>query len=232
MPELKNPVKTEFAVDMTCDSCVRSVQSALSPLPGVKSVDVSLPEKRVLIESTTPPSILAKALQSTGLSAVLRGQGAQNHLGAAVCIFESFSGAKGWAQNNNKGLARLVQVDQDTCLVDVTVDGMPPGTHSVAVHECGDISGGCASTGQPVVQLGTVEIDNKGRGNLVAETQDIKVWDAVGRSIVLDRVDDKKEKAASENAVCGIIARSAGLFQNTKMVCSCSGQTLWEEARM
>ena len=28
---------------------------------------------------------------------------------------------------------------------------------------------------------------------------------------------------------CGIIARSAGLFQNTKTVCACTGKTLWEE---
>lgn len=30
--------------------------------------------------------------------------------------------------------------------------------------------------------------------------------------------------------LCGIIARSAGLFQNTKKVCTCDGVTLWEEA--
>ena len=28
---------------------------------------------------------------------------------------------------------------------------------------------------------------------------------------------------------CGIIARSAGLFQNKKTVCTCSGKTIWEE---
>lgn len=28
---------------------------------------------------------------------------------------------------------------------------------------------------------------------------------------------------------CGIIARSAGLFENPKKVCTCSGVTLWEE---
>ena len=30
--------------------------------------------------------------------------------------------------------------------------------------------------------------------------------------------------------MCGIIARSAGLFQNTKKVCTCDGVTIWEEA--
>lgn len=28
---------------------------------------------------------------------------------------------------------------------------------------------------------------------------------------------------------CGIIARSAGLFQNPKQICSCDGLTIWEE---
>lgn len=28
---------------------------------------------------------------------------------------------------------------------------------------------------------------------------------------------------------CGIIARSAGLFQNPKQICACDGVTLWEE---
>lgn len=28
---------------------------------------------------------------------------------------------------------------------------------------------------------------------------------------------------------CGIIARSAGLFENSKQICACDGVTLWEE---
>lgn len=28
---------------------------------------------------------------------------------------------------------------------------------------------------------------------------------------------------------CGIIARSAGLFQNPKQICACDGLTIWEE---
>lgn len=29
--------------------------------------------------------------------------------------------------------------------------------------------------------------------------------------------------------VCGIIARSSGLFENNKKICACDGVTLWEE---
>lgn len=34
----------------------------------------------------------------------------------------------------------------------------------------------------------------------------------------------------SSRVMCGIIARSAGLFQNTKKVCTCDGVTIWDEA--
>ncbi|KAJ3039825.1 copper chaperone [Rhizophlyctis rosea] len=229
---LKTPIKTEFAVDMTCTSCVSSIQTALQKTPGITSLDIHLPTKSVTIEGTTPPSTLLSLLKSTGLTAVLRGQAASSHLGAAVCIFESFPGAKGWAQNNNKGLARLVQVDEENCLVDVTVDGVSPGRHTVSVHECGDISGGCASTGNAMARLGVIDVDENGKGNLVAETRNVKVWDLIGRSIVLDKTKDGKAGGISDDAACGIIARSAGVFENPKMVCSCSGKTLWEESKL
>ncbi|KAI8822502.1 superoxide dismutase [Fimicolochytrium jonesii] len=210
---LKVPLKTEFAVDLHCGSCEETVKKA-----------------SVIIESVTPPSLLFNALRSTGLGTVLKGQtsatGAQ-HIGAAVCIFECFTGAKGWAQHNNKGLARMVQLDNDTCLFDVTVDGMPPGEHSVSIHECGDISGGCESTGKALKQLGRVIVDAQGRGDLVLEERDVKVWDVIGRSIVIDKLNRGR---ASGEATCGIIARSAGVFENPKTVCSCDGKTLWEEA--
>ncbi|KAJ3020533.1 hypothetical protein HKX48_000670 [Thoreauomyces humboldtii] len=231
--DLRTPLRTEFAIDMHCSSCEQTVRSALAPLSGVTSVTVSLPQKTVVVESTTPPSRILQALRATQLGpVVLKGQSSASssatpHLGAAVCIFESFAGAKGWAQHNNRGLARLVQVDADTCLVDVTVQGVEPGEHTVSVHECGDISGGCESTGQAMTLLGRVLVDAAGRGDLVVEKRDVKVWDIIGRSIV---VNAEKAVGTSAGPVCGIIARSAGVFQNPKSVCSCDGKTLWEES--
>uniref|UniRef100_A0A4W3GTB2 Superoxide dismutase copper/zinc binding domain-containing protein n=2 Tax=Callorhinchus milii TaxID=7868 RepID=A0A4W3GTB2_CALMI len=61
----------------------------------------------------------------------------------------------------------------------------------------------------------------------------------IGRSVVVDSgVDDlgkgshplsKLTGNAGDGLACGIIARSAGLFQNPKQICSCDGVTLWEE---
>ncbi|KAJ3175593.1 hypothetical protein HDU87_006090 [Geranomyces variabilis] len=235
--QLQIPLRTEFAVDLHCDSCVQSVNAALDAVPGITSRSVSLPSRTVTIEATAPPSLLFQALRATGISTVLKGQSTASssptgHLGAAVCIFESFQGARGWAQTNNKGLARLVQVDGDTCLVDVTLTGMRPGVeHAVSVHECGDISGGCASTGAALAELGRVMVDAAGRADMVVEKKDVKVWDIIGRSIVVSRTDSLAAPGAADDSSCGIIARSAGVFQNPKSVCSCDGKTLWEEAQ-
>ena len=35
------------------------------------------------------------------------------------------------------------QVDPEECVIDGTIDGLSPGEHGLAIHECGDLSGGC-----------------------------------------------------------------------------------------
>lgn len=61
----------------------------------------------------------------------------------------------------------------------------------------------------------------------------------IGRSLVIDEGEDdlgrgghplsKVTGNSGERLACGIIARSAGLFQNPKQICSCDGLTIWEE---
>lgn len=51
------------------------------------------------------------------------------------------------------------------------------------------------------------------------------MWDIIGRSVVVHSA------AVKGGAImCGIIARSSGLFQNSKKVCTCDGTTIWQEA--
>lgn len=67
----------------------------------------------------------------------------------------------------------------------------------------------------------------------------VKVWDIIGRSIVITESEDdlgtgateisKVDGDSGERLACGIIARSAGLFENTKKICACDGLTLWDE---
>ena len=59
---------------------------------------------------------------------------AGKHLGAAVAMVSG---------GHVQGVIRMLQTDNDTCLLEGTVDGLRPGPHRVAVHEFGDISDGC-----------------------------------------------------------------------------------------
>ena len=249
--------KTEFAVEMTCESCVNDVTKVMKELPGVSSFDVNLSEKKLLVEGTAPPSLISKKLKETGRTVIVRGQGVpdgQGHSGAAVCIFDCYgTDPAATLPSGKSGLARFIQVDDNTCLIDLTIEGLSPGKHGVHIHEAGDISEGWRSTGSHfnptnvahgdgvhdghIGDLGNVIVDENGWGDLVIESSRVKVWDIIGRSIVVtEKEDDLKDTTADGNSgdgiLCGIIARSAGAFENTKLVCACSGNTLWEEARM
>jgi Cu/Zn superoxide dismutase len=69
------------------------------------------------------------------LKAVVRGQGGgvANH-GAAVCILQTH------IPEQVRGLVRFVQVDEGRCSIDISVNGLPPGRHAIAIHEFGDFS--------------------------------------------------------------------------------------------
>jgi copper chaperone len=60
--------RTQLLVpDMSCDHCVRTITNALSPLPGVASVNVNLPTKRV--DVTYDPSQVSPAEMANALAA-------------------------------------------------------------------------------------------------------------------------------------------------------------------
>ncbi|GAB5590906.1 copper chaperone [Umbelopsis nana] len=252
--------KTEFAVDMSCQSCVDDISNVLKKIPDIKSFDVDLKEQRVVVEGSAAPSKISRALKQSGRSVIIRGQGVANgtHAGAAVCIFDCFNdNPLQLPEVSKQGLARFVQIDNDTCLIDVTVQGLTPGKHGIHIHELGDISQGCDSCGDHynptgvdhsdhetghIGDLGNIEVEGNGWGDLVLESKRVKVWDIIGRSMVITAGEDdlgkgqssksKWDGASGAGVLCGIVARSAGAFENVKKVCACSGATLWEEARI
>ncbi|KAG0014851.1 hypothetical protein BGZ80_010189 [Entomortierella chlamydospora] len=255
--------KTEFAVEMTCESCVGDVINVLDGAEGIKKYDIDLKEQRVVVEGSAPPSVVSRLLKNTGKTVIVRGSGVAQgaHSGAAVCILDinqdnhtytTLPGSK-----KPYGLVRFLQVNQETCVVDVTVQNLTPGEHGIHVHELGDTSGGATTTGPHfnptnvphgghetghVGDLGNITVDEKGWGDLVLESKRIKVWDIIGRSVVVaEKSDDlgkgstaasKEDGGSGKGIICGIIARSAGVFENAKKICDCSGATLWEEARL
>ncbi len=57
------------------------------------------------------------------------------HLGAAVSMIFG---------NGPIGVTRLVQVDQNSCVIEGTIDGLQPAAkYALNVHELGDLSQGC-----------------------------------------------------------------------------------------
>ena len=62
-----------FSVDgMTCSGCVRSVTNAIRQAPGVASVDVSLGDKRAIVEydpATCTPAQIVDAIVGAGFEA-------------------------------------------------------------------------------------------------------------------------------------------------------------------
>ncbi|KAI9721119.1 MAG: hypothetical protein M1812_002600 [Candelaria pacifica] len=189
--------------------------------------------------SLAAPSAIVAAIQATGRDAVLRGSGASNS--AAVCILETHSSA---VRDKVRGLARIVQISPTLSLVDLTIRGLSSGTYWATVRQTGDISQGAASTGGIWGQstsksegnnalkglFGTVEIGKTGIGSVFID-RPIQIWEIIGRSMVISRQRDGSFRKEDPDTLVGVIARSAGIWDNDKTVCSCSGKTIWEERK-
>ncbi|KAG5853253.1 hypothetical protein ANANG_G00071130 [Anguilla anguilla] len=247
--ESDRTTKLEFGVQMTCNGCVNAVRTALEGTQGVQSVEIDLAQEQVLVESSLTSQEVQSLIESTGRRAVLKGVGAADpDLGSAVAMM----GGAGPVQ----GVVRFVQVTGDCCLIDGTLDGLEPGSHGLHVHELGDLTNDCLSCGdhynpygrqhgapqdseRHVGDLGNIVAESNGRASFRLEDSQLKVWDIIGRSLVVDsREDDlgrgghplsKQTGNSGERLACGIIARSASLFQNAKKICACDGVTIWEE---
>ncbi|KAI5794320.1 superoxide dismutase [Peziza echinospora] len=227
--------QSNFAVDMTCQSCVDSITSALENLPGVQRVQCNLETQIVTVEGTAAPSLIASAIQDTGRDAILRGSGGSNS--AAVCILETHAPN---ISDPVRGLVRMVQVSPSVLVLDITVRGLAQGTYNATIRERGDISRGAASTGGVWEgsrgTLGRLEVDSAGVSGALVD-KEIAIWELIGRSIVVSREISQRDGELDETAandeytLVGVIARSAGVWENDKTVCSCTGKTVWDERK-
>ncbi|WEW59792.1 copper chaperone [Emydomyces testavorans] len=225
------PFQATFAVPLTCESCIRDISKPLYEIDGIKRVEADLKEQLVLVEGTAAPSAIVTTIQSTGRDAILRGSGKTNKTHAQV-------------SNPIRGLVRMVQVSNELTLVDLTINGLSSGRYWATVRDKGDISRGPTSTGgiweaqqpkspgfeEPRGVFGTVDVDEKGRGNVFLGCP-AAVWELIGRSIVVSKDKEGPFQEDDQNTLVGVIARSAGVWDNNKMVCSCSGKTVWEERK-
>ncbi|MCJ1350866.1 MAG: copper chaperone [Icmadophila ericetorum] len=177
--------------------------------------------------------------------------------GAAVAILETPISSDPTSSQKSpvRGLARFVQVSSSPSppltLIDLTLKGLPPGLYSASIRASGDISQGSKSIGG---MWRGAEKENDGKGDLgdIKVGEDRKgstlsmgrwaVWEVVGRGFTVQRkealsipLSTNSSRSGSEEAegyeteALGVIARSAGVWDNDKTVCSCSGKTVWEE---
>jgi copper chaperone for superoxide dismutase len=158
--------------------------------------------------------------------------------------------ADGGKDRTVRGLARIVQVSPATTLVDLTLRGVTPGTYRATIREFGNLADGAPSTG-PVWSgatpgkeadtktghaargfLGTVEVGTGGHGSAFLN-HPFQIWEVIGHAMVVSRQDETDGSLLQNdaNTVVGVIARSAGMWDNDKTVCSCTGKTLWEERK-
>lgn len=232
-----------FNVPLECDKCVESVSKALKTLNGLSDFHVDLESDIVSTTGSVPPSSIVKTIQTTGRDAIIRGTGKPNSAG--VCILESFADKD--LHMPVKGLCRIVNVNEDELFIDLTVNGLSKGTYYPLIRKSGNLSQGPLSTGDLFYDLDSIEVDVpsdrsttitslgaashsekdmlfSGQKFLYAK---LNVADLIGRSIILSRL---KHQITSD-ALCGVIARSAGAWENDKQVCTCSGKTIWEERK-
>ena len=155
-------------------------------------------------------------------------------------------------EEQKSGFSEVRNTEAVRTLLDLTLTGRPKGQYTVRLHTTGDISSPPASLGPPAMSssslsgaeggfLGAVSIDATGRGELISEI-DMPVWQMVGRGISVQRTsenilnqgldsdgDNGHDNDDDEGLVVGVVARSAGVWENEKVVCGCSGKTVWEE---
>lgn len=226
---------TIFQTPLHCKTCIETVDDALKEVSGVKNVDVDLQAQRIAIKGSAPPSAIVKALSNIGKDAIIRGSGKPDS--AAVCILESFQPQD--LDKPVKGLARIVEVARDQVVVDLTVNGVKRGFYFPLIRSTGDLSRGPLSTGSVLQKLAQFEACEFDKTEMKSEHRDsaemfaghtfisanLSVKDLIGRSMVLSTNEDQVNK----HDICGVIARSAGAWENEKVVCSCSGKDLWQE---
>ncbi|GME71447.1 unnamed protein product [[Candida] boidinii] len=216
-----NQIDTEFDV-----SCVDSVGNALKKLGGISEFDIDLEKQTVKVTGSVAPSEIVKSIQDTGKDAIIRGAGTPDS--AAVCILESFDEKD--KQSPVKGLARIVSVSKDSIVVDLTINGVPKGEYYPSFRESGNLFKGALSTGKSIHDLKPLfASEASDKGSLFSSQEFLKaplsIGSIIGRSIVVS----PKENEVTNDSLVGVIARSAGVWQNDKYVCSCTGQTIWQE---
>lgn len=221
--------ETVYNVPLTCDSCIESVSKEIWKNEGIKNVKCDLATQTVSVEGSTPPSQIIEAIQNTGRDAIIRGTGKPNS--AAVCILEDFTkdmSALTEAHDRDVyGLARLISTKANEMFVDLTLTGMKPnGEYYASIRSSGDLSRGPLSTGKAIFTLPKISCDGNGKCQQYVSVP-FGINSLIGRAVTVSPDSTK----VFMDSMAGVIARSAGAWENDKYVCSCTGKNIWQERK-
>lgn len=148
------------------------------------------------------------------------------------------------------GICRFVQIAPKTVLMDLTVRLPPPArvglraddaAFNVYISSTGNMVNPPLTTGKTWLNLGRIEPDKDGYGDLFKEV-DGELWEWIGRGCIVESAAGLSAESKTEGAhgdvqgtigkiFAGVVARSAGTWGNEKTVCACSGRTMWQEGR-
>lgn len=81
------------------------------------------------------------------------------------------------------------------------------------------------SSVKPLGDLGTLEADQSGEAFYTGKKEKLKVADLIGRAVVVYKTEDKN---SGQGLTAAVIARSAGVGENYKKLCTCDGTVIWE----
>ncbi|CAK1553216.1 unnamed protein product [Leptosia nina] len=244
--------KLEVLLDLGSQPDEKIVERTLNELKSLDGVKEAIFKDGAVVVETVLPSTMVVDIVSrvSGKRAVLQGFGETQS--AVAMVANQCRGSR------VMGVVRFQQTEEGPLVADGSIDGLTPGEHGLHVHDMGDISEGCNSIGshfnphksphggpldpsdrRHAGDLGNIVADETGRATFRILDNVLKVWDIVGRSIAItSRPDDlgrgdaplsKENGNSGEPIACGIIARSAGIFQNPKRICACDGVVVWDE---
>lgn len=231
----ENDFEATYAVEMHCESCTNDIQKCLKDVNGIKNVTFDIKDNLMNVEGHAAPSAIINALKNCGRDGIIRGTGKPNS--AAVSILGQYT--TGPFENTVKGLVRIVEAAQKKTFFDINLNGVEkPGLYYASVRASGDLSEGVKSTGDPIYKFDqpidctspSDSIPNSFSGSSFVSAP-VHVWELIGRSFVVTTDPEHNVNKDNDISFGGVIARSAGIWENDKEVCACSGKTLWQERK-
>lgn len=245
--------KLEVLVDLGTTADKENLDKTLNVLKSQDGVvEAIFKNGAIMVETSLPSShILDTVVKTSGKRAVLQGFGDTQ---SAVAMISSQS----CCDSEVLGVIRFQQTSEGPLVADGSIDGLTTGLHGLHIHDVGDLSQGCNSIGdhynpsggphggpsdpadaRHAGDLGNIVADEAGRATFRIVDNVLKVWDIIGRSVaVTEKCDDlgrgisptsKVDGDSGKSVACGVIARSAGIFQNSKRICACDGVVVWDE---